>query len=248
MDRITIIIFALLLPIAAFSQKEKLPIKAGNDAYKEGKFDAAAENYEKALGIKGDSRQALFNYGNAMQRKARSMQEAAMQQQVDSLKQAGLMESVKYTKKAAEAYEKVAKASETKEEKNKANYNLGNARLMGGEVDPAITAYKESLRNNPADEDARYNLAYAQWLKKQQQDQKPEKGDEQKDEEQQQDQQKQDENNEQQQNEQQQKPNELSREEAEKMLDAMMNQEKDLMDKVNKDRHKAQRIKIEKDW
>ncbi len=243
MEKRAIILFALILPLAAFSQKEKLPIKAGNDAYKEGKFDAAAENYEKALGIKDDSRQALFNYGNAMQRKARTMQEAAMQQQSDSLKKAGLMQSVTYSKKAAEAYEKVAKVSESKAEKNKANYNLGNARLMGGEIDPAILAYKESLRNNPEDEDARYNLAYAQWLKKQQQDQKPDKGEDEKNEEQQQDK-----NEEQQQNQEQQKPNELSREEAEKMLDAMMKQEKDLMDKVNKDRHKAQRIKIEKDW
>ncbi len=241
------IILALLLPLSAFCQEEKFSIKKGNEAYKEGMYDDAARNYEKAIDIKGDSRAALFNYGNAWQRKARTMQEKAMQQENDSLKMSALTEAMAMSKKAAEAYETVAKSSETKEEKNKSNYNLGNARLMGGEVDKAIEAYKESLRNKPEDEDARYNLAYAQWLKKQQQ----EKPEEQQQEEQEQNKDQQDQEqkkDEQNQQQEQQKPNELSKEDAEKMLDAMMNQEKDLMNKVSKDRHKAQRIKIEKDW
>ena len=104
--------------------------------------------------------------------------------------------------------------------------------------------------NNPEDEEARYNLAYAQWLKKQQQNnpQEQQQEQQQQDQDQKDQEQKQDEQNQQQEQQEQQKPNELSREDAEKMLDAMMNQEKDLMNKVNKDRHKAQRIKIEKDW
>ena len=49
------------------------------------------------------------------------------------------------------------------------NHNLGNSLLKENKIDLAIEAYKTSLRINPNDEDTRYNLAYAQKMKQQQQ-------------------------------------------------------------------------------
>jgi tetratricopeptide (TPR) repeat protein len=240
-----------VVPLLAHAQKEKFPLKAGNEAYKAGEYERAVGEFERARELNPESKAATFNAGNAWQRIARSMQEVAMAAQSDSLKQAGLQSSIEIAKRAAANYEMVAKAAEGKDEKNKANYNLGNAQLMSNQVDQAIESYKNALRHRPDDEDARYNLAYAQWLKKQQEKQPNQRqNDQQQDEQNQQDQQQeQDKDNQQQQQEQQKRPeNQLSREEAEQMLDAMMKQEKDLMDKVQKQRHKVQRIKIEKDW
>jgi tetratricopeptide (TPR) repeat protein len=242
---------ALLLPFIAFGQKEKLQTKAGNAAYGTGQYDVANEAYEKAIEENPDYKEAIFNSGNALTRKSREIMEAAQAIENPEEKESMVKNAAEISKKAAAQFEKVAAVAESAEEKNKSNYNLGNARLLGGEIDPSIEAYKEALRNNPADDDARYNLAYAQWLKKQQEQQQQQNQDQQQDENQeqqeQQDQQEQ-EQQENQQQEQQPQPQELSKEEAEKMLDAMMNQEKDLQDELNKKRHKAQRIKIEKDW
>ena len=53
-----------------------------------------------------------------------------------------------------------------------AYHNTGNALLSDKKIEESINAYKMALKNNPKDNDTRYNLAYAQMmLKKQQQNQ-----------------------------------------------------------------------------
>ena len=58
------------------------------------------------------------------------------------------------------------------------NHNLGNSLFKENKLDQAIEAYKNSLRQNPNDEETRYNLAYAQKMK-QKKDEQEEKQDEQ---------------------------------------------------------------------
>lgn len=65
-------------------------------------------------------------------------------------------------------------------QKAKTYHNLGNSKLKQKKYDEAIQAYRESLRNNPADEETRYNLAKAMKTqkneqKKQEQQQAPQK-------------------------------------------------------------------------
>ncbi len=244
-----ILLAVLLIPFSSQAQKEKLKTSIGNAAYKSGEYDAAVSQYDEAMGENPEYKEAIFNTGNAYLRKSRSMMEAASKIENPEEKQAMMEAANQLNKKAAEQFEKVTKMSETPEEKNKSNFNLGNSRLISGEIDPSIEAYKNALRNNPADEDARYNLAYAQKLKQEQeqeqqeQNQDPQEQDQEQDQNDQQDQQ---ENQDQQ--KEQPKPDQLTKEEAERMLDAMMNQEKELQDKLNKEKHKAQRVRIEKDW
>lgn len=116
-----------------------------------------------------------------------------------------------------------------------------------------IEAYKQSLRNNPHDDETRYNLALAQkMLKDQQQQQNQDKQQEQKQDQKQDDQkdQNKDQNEDQkkqpQQNQQQNK-NEMSKENAEQLLNAVMQDEKNVQDKVKKQIQVSGK-KLEKDW
>jgi len=254
-----VILICLLLPFSAWSQMEKIDTKKGNDEYRSGRYDEAIKDYTKALENDPEYMEAIFNTGNALQQMARRLQEQAQNAGSEEEKKELITGAKTASEKAASQFASVAKMAKTNEEINKAQYNLGNSRLMSGELDAGIEAYKEALRKVPSDDDARYNLAYAQHLKKQQeqQQQQDQKQDEQQDQKQdeQQDQEKkdqdqnQDQQNQEQQNQEQQEPQQLSKEEAEQLLQALMKQEKDLQEELKKKKNrKAQRIKIEKDW
>ena len=66
-------------------------------------------------------------------------------------------------------FNKSAQVAKDKELKSKAFYNQGNIWYHKKKYDKAVEAYKNALRNNPNDEEARYNLALAQQKLKQQQ-------------------------------------------------------------------------------
>ena len=71
-------------------------------------------------------------------------------------------------KNAQKAYEQIANDKKSPEERARVNHNLGNARMKQKDYDGAISAYKESLRNNPNDPETKYNLSEAIRQKKQQ--------------------------------------------------------------------------------
>jgi Ca-activated chloride channel family protein len=151
-------------------------------------------------------------------------------------------------------------------------HNLGNSQLMSKQYEKGIEAYKNSLRIRPKDEDTRYNLAYALAKMKEQQQQqqndqnkdkqdKDQKQQDQKDKDQQDKQNQTDqEKKDQQQNQQQDKKEnqkkeqqnnaeqKLSQQEAEQMLNAVLNQEKEVKEKVDKKKAVARPIRTEKEW
>ncbi len=141
----------------------------------------------------------------------------------------------------------------------KVYHNLGNSFLELDSLEESIEAYKNALRNNPKDMETKYNLAYAQQkLKEQQQNQcnkqnqDQEKQDEQKDQQQKQDeQQKQDQQKnqqEQKQQQQEQQENKISKEDAQRLLEALENDEKEVQKRLKKAKAQAHKITIEKDW
>ena len=113
----------------------------------------------------------------------------------------------------------------------KVYHNLGNSLVKEGKLDDAINAYKNSLRINPNDNETRHNLALSQKQKKEQQEQ--EKEDQQKKEEK---------------KDQSEKKEDLSKEDAEKMLEAIQQQEKKLQQELQKKKIKGKRKKVLKDW
>jgi tetratricopeptide (TPR) repeat protein len=118
-------------------------------------------------------------------------------------------------------------------------HNAGNALLSDKKIEESINAYKMALKANPKDDETRYNLAYAQMMLKKQQQNK----DKDKDKEKEKEQKKEQDKNQQQ---QQQQP-QMSKQNAQQILDALMQDEKNTMDKKKKQPVRA-RKNAEKDW
>lgn len=203
-------------------------LRSGNKLYRDSLFTKAEVDYRKALDIDPKNTDAMYNLGNAL----------VMQQKAED---------------AMKMYEGAARIEKDKQKLSQIYHNMGVLLQSSKQLPQCIEAYKQSLRNNPTDHETRYNLALAmkqqqeqqQQQQDQQQDQKQdqkqdEKQDEQKD---QQDQQQQN----QQQQQQQQNKDEMSKENAEQLLKAVMQDEKDVQEKVKK-QLQIQGKKLEKDW
>ena len=222
-------IFILFLAIAGnvFAQKtDRDYLRSGNKLYNDSLFIKAEVDYRKALEQNPQSTDAMFNLSNSL----------LMQQKA---------------KEALEQLESVAKIEKDKSKLAESYHNMGVILHVNKQYPQCIEAYKEALRNNPKDDETRYNLALAQKMLKDQQqqqqdqqqnqDQKQDQKEEQKQEQQQNQQEKQ-----QQQNQQQNK-NEMSKENAQQLLIAVMQDEKDVQEKVKK-QIQIQGKKLEKDW
>ena len=110
----------------------------------------------------------------------------------------------------------------------------------------AVMAFKNALRNNPEDDETRYNLALAKKCEEEQQN----KDDQNKD-----DQNKDDQNKDDQNKDNQKKPKEnknqqskLSPQQIKNLLKAMENAEKKVQAKVNDKKQKGTKVVSEKDW
>jgi Ca-activated chloride channel family protein len=239
MKQLVIIMVILLQGLRLFAQQEKSYVKNGNELYQQQKYKEAEAAYRKALVKKNQNIEGNFNLGDALYK----------QKQFD---------------KAGEQFAKIAGSNKNKAVAAGAYHNLGNTLMQGKKLEESIEAYKKSLLNNPKDEQTRYNLAYAQEkLKKQQQqnknnqnknnkDKNKDKQNKDKDKDKQnqdkkdQDKQKQDQDKQKQQ--QQQQPDKLSKDDAQRMLDALNNDEKQTQDKLKNKKLKGAKMQISKDW
>ncbi|WP_287641473.1 tetratricopeptide repeat protein [Bacteroides sp.] len=229
---LVLMMFAAIFSASA-QKAERDYIRKGNRAFKDSVFVDAEVNYRKALEVNPKSSISMYNLGNTLVRQ----------------------------NKVQEAMEQYSAAAKIEKDKLKLAYifhNIGDIFQTQKDYAKAVEAYKESLRNNPKDDETRYNLALAQKLLKDQeqnqqnqdqnQDQNKEqekKEQEKKDQENKQDQQ----NNQQQQPPQSQKQNEqMSKENAEQLLKSVMQDEKDVQDKVKKQQQVIQGGRLEKDW
>lgn len=234
---IGLIFMLFAVALTASAQKEERDfIRKGNRAFRDSMYVNAEVNYRKALDVNPKSTVSMYNLGNTL-----------MQQN-----------------KLQEAMEQYVGA--TKLEKDKGNlaqiyHNMGIIFHSQKDYAKAVEAYKQSLRNNPKDDETRYNLALAQkQLKEQQQDQQDNqqnqdqnKDEQQKEQEKKDQENKQDQQKEQEQNQDQQPPqpekkdNQMSKENAEQLLNSVMQDEKDVQDKVKK-QQVLQGKRLEKDW
>ena len=257
-----IVAILLIVSITAQAQQEKVAARKGNKAYAEGNYEAASNYYESALDLKRDYFEGAFNLGNSLHRQAITIGGGAKDAKDEETQKQLLEQSQALNKRAASEFEMAAERAADKITKAEAYHNMGNAHIMSGDIDASIEAYKKALRNNPDDEDTRYNLAFAQQMKKKQEEQQQEQQDENQDKDKDKDKEEnKDENNDQEQDkqdqqdqqdgdeqEQQPQPNQLSKEDAQEMLEALDQEEKDVQDKVKLKKMKVQQTNIEKDW
>jgi tetratricopeptide (TPR) repeat protein len=222
------ILFAvfLLATVGVSAQKaERDYIRKGNRLFNDSVFVDAEVNYRKALEANPKSTVSMYNLGNTLS-----------QQQ-----------------KFQDAMEQYVSASKIEKDKMKLAHiyhNMGVLFQAGKDYAKAVDAYKMSLRNNPADHETRYNLALAQKMLKDQQNQQNQDQNQDQNKDQQKQDQKQDEKKDQQQPPKSEKKqdNQMSKENAEQLLNSVMQDEKDVQDKVKKQQKVMQGGRLEKDW
>ena len=236
---------ALLLALlwfagSLFAQGERKFIRQGNREFLKEKYSESEISYRRALDKNKGSADAVFNTGDALYKQEKF--EDAGKQFAESLRM-----------------------NEDRGKKASSMYNLGNSFLKSGKLKESIEAYKNSLRLDPGNMEAKYNLAYAQdrlkeQEQKQQQRQNQQDQEQNKDQKNQEQEQNKDQNQDQEkkddqkenENQDQQQPNEhqqsMSREDAERLLNAIANDEKEVQEKVKEAKAAKQRVKTLKNW
>lgn len=214
-------VISIFVCTALSAQTDRQQIRQGNRLFRAKDYAKAEVAYRKALAANAQNPQAIYNLGCAL-----------MLQQKDSA--------------AVVQFEKAAQIETNKMRKSKAFHNIGvvcqNHQMYGD----AIKAYEQSLRLNPTDDETRYNLALCKKLNKNQQNQnnqqkKQQNNEQDKDKKDQ----KQDKNDQQ---KQQQQQEQMSKENAERLLDAAVQNEKATQQRIQKAMQQPKKRTLEKNW
>jgi len=216
-----------------YSQEDAKLIYEGNNQYFDSNYVQSTSSFREALKLNPKNYKASFNLGNAMYRNAGEIKNTKMgilqgKQKVSPDSLANLV-----YEEAAQNFAIIANTVSDKDTLHRAWHNIGNCYLQKKDWDQAITAYKKSLKFDPKDEETRYNLAYA--LKNRPPKQNKGGGGQ----------------NQQQQNQdqkQQQQQQKISKEDAERLLKALMNAEKKTQDKRKQKQEDASKSDPDKDW
>lgn len=138
------LLYIAFLFIAASSQAQQMPerslVRKGNRQYNKGNYEQSIERYGRAVQAAPGQYEAIYNLGNALYKAERfdTAEQALMQAAADSLR--------------------------SDDERAEAFYNLGNAQFKQEKYQEALESYKQSLRMNPSDMEAKYNYAYTKRL------------------------------------------------------------------------------------
>ena len=243
MRYLSFLILAFFLTASSLDDARK-----ANEAYENGNYEQAAELYRQAIEEEPQNARLHFNLASALYKLGR-------------------------TEEALQSYDRFENLSESPQEQSYGSYNQGTMLTEEDKYDEAAEYFREALRKNPNDRDARHNYELAlqrqQQQEQQQQQQQDSGGENDQENEDQQDQQQgnnnqqqnQDENqqppNNGQQNDQQQeqeeerqpqpKPTEMTTEEAQNILDALEQLERELLENMKKESSETQSTN-EKDW
>ena len=222
-QRTATVLLLLFAATAAVAQTDRQYVTSGNKLFRNGQFDQAEVAYRKAIEKNPRNPQAHYNLGNAL-----------MAQKKDSA--------------AVQSLQKSTELETSKIRKAMAFHNIGVVCQQHKMYGEAIEAYKSALRLNPKDDTTRYNLELCKRQQKNQQNQKNQN---------QQDKDKKDKNgkdkkNDKQKNDKQdqnkKKENKMSKENAEQMLNAAMQQEKSTQQRIKKAMQRPRSAKLDKEW
>ena len=142
-NRILLIFITLLLGIgSASAQKypERSLVRKGNRDFAKERYDRSIERYTQALEAAPENFEAAYNLGGALYRTEKYEEAAKMLERI------------------------AADSTRTDQERAEAFYNLGNAQFKQEKYPEALESYKQSLRLNPSDMEAKYNYAYTKRL------------------------------------------------------------------------------------
>ena len=174
-----------------FAQHANNDIQKGNEAYRKHDYSNAIESYKNALRKEPENNTARFNLANALQKKNE-------------------------TEASEKDYDEIIKSADINSLKSESNYNKALAFVKEKNLKNAIAAFRESLKENPSDDDTRENLQKAMNEYKQQQQQNQPKP----------------KNQPKQQNQKQQKQPPVNKQMMQQKFDELRNQEKQLQKKL----------------
>ena len=213
---IVTISLALFGSTLCFGQSANPSIRKGNELYKQKDYAGSLQLYDKALAADPNNAVANYNNGNALFRTGKG-------------------------EDAVAAYDKTAEQTKYVSLKEKSLYNKGVALAKQQKLQESIDAWKEALKLNADDNEARENLQKAMAELKKQQQQQQDKQNKEQDKKQQQQKDKQ-----QQQPKPQEQQSKLSKQQVEQLLRAMQQKEKEIQQKLQKGTPQTNRP--EKDW
>ncbi len=226
------ILMAVFVCTGAFAQVDRQYIRNGNKLFHQQNYAKAEVEYRKAISKNPNNAQAIYNLGNAL-----------LMQQKDSA--------------ATSFFQKSGRIETSKMRKAMSYHNIGVICQKHQMYGDAINAYKEALRNNPKDNETRYNLALCKKLLKNQPKDKNKQNNKQKDKKDK-DKNKKDKNKDKQNNKnkdqnkqdqkQQQPKDKMSKDNAEQLLNAAMQQEKATQQRISKAMQQAGSKKLQKNW
>ncbi len=209
-----------------------------NKAFSEKKYTEAEKKYRLSDHKDVSGAKSSYNLGNAIYKQ-------------------------KYHAESVSNFQKSLSKAQTKAEKHRIYHNMGNAMMALKNYQGAVEAYKNALRNNPNDDQTRYNYALAKKLleenppppdnnqddnQDQNQQNQQNQDQDQQDNEDNQNQDNQDNQDQDQDQNESDKPSNPNKRNLEALLDAVENQEKKTQQKVNENKNKGSLIKQEKEW
>lgn len=223
------VLILVILPMAVSAQSDRTFIRQGNRNYRTQKWADAETMYRKALAKKPDNPQAVYNLGCAL-----------LAQQKDSM--------------AMDLFQKATQIENVPIRRAKAYHNMGVICQNHQQYAQAIQAYEMALRNNPHDNETRYNLVLCKKLLKNQKDNKKQnkngnnkQNNNNKSNKNNQSQNEQKKTNEQKQDKQQ-SQGQMSRENAEQLLNAAIQQEEATKQRMKKAARQPEHRQLEKNW
>lgn len=224
--------------VYTFAQSEHKLIRRGNRAYSKNDYLESEVQYREALERNKHSFKANFNLGDALYKQNKFSDSDSIFNGINTSALSDADKSIIY-------------------------YNRGNSLFKQNKFKESVDAYKMALKYNPNDNDAKYNLSEALRMMQNQQnqsnnkqqnnsndskdnkDQKDDKTQDKKEEKKDNNNNKQDNQNK---NNQQQQQPKISKEDAERMLQALQQHEKDIQDKLNKKQAKPVSGASIKNW
>lgn len=251
MKRILTILFIFFIGIASASgQASRHQLREGNRDYKKQRYEQAEVKYRRALERDSNDYRGQYNLANA------------------------LYKQKKYDEAAGHYQQALAAPKVTEHQRAQTLHNQGNTLLKSAQqseqmqgLQQAINCYQEALKLEPKRDDTRYNLAYARRLLQQQQQNQQQNQNQNKDQNQQQNQQRGDNQQDQQQQQQQSQPQgqqdqqnqnhqqrpqpsqlDQRKQDAERMLEAVKNNERQTLHDKNRSDKPVRVKKTDKDW
>ena len=260
MERIkTLTYIFILLSFCGFSQDQEKTftqtndlISQANDLVQEDFVNAEVE-YRKAISKTPSNTIGTYNLGNAYY-------------------ESGLYDE------ALLRHMEAATSASSKNDRHRAFHNIGNALMKQNLCQEAVEMFKNALRNDPTDEETRYNFALAKECAEQQgqgdDDENEDENEDEKENEDKEDKKDEEGNDEEKKNDgddkeddngkpdekegdkapqkedqkKEQQQGKLSPQQVKNLLEAMNNQEKKVQEKINAKKAKGPKVRAEKDW